>query len=231
MDYLNKSLSRRSSQRSSRASSPLSSRFSRRAAPRKLNLALVEDPLLATMAAANSSMPLTPPADESTFQNLDASTKMPDTPMADQFAIDDLESEQSEPTLDVQKGHLVTHAKVYAIAEKYVSPFVIVCFSSFCLITRPSPLVSFHLRLQICFALAWCCAGLHGGRRPTNPALCVTDMDQLQSIGQAHVPWSDLRLSTAYLPFFVFAFLPHAQSASCSVKVFSCIFETNRVSM
>lgn len=119
MDYLNNTLSRRSSQRSSPANSPLSSRFSRRVAPKKLDLALVEDPLLATMAAANTSMPLTPPADEPTFQNLDAWSKMPDTPMADQFMVDQLESEQEEPTVDVQKSHLVTHAKVYAIAEKY----------------------------------------------------------------------------------------------------------------
>lgn len=65
-------------------------------------------------------MPLTPPADEATFQNLDAFSKFPDTPMADQFAIHELETEQSEPELDVQSVHLVTHAKVYAIAEKYV---------------------------------------------------------------------------------------------------------------
>jgi len=120
MDYLNKSLSRRSSQRSSREASPLSSRISRRGSPKKLNLALVEDPLLATMAAANNTMPLTPPADEPSTQILDASSKMPDTPMANQFLVDEQEDEQSEPELDVQKAHLVTHAKVYAIAEKYV---------------------------------------------------------------------------------------------------------------
>lgn len=118
-DYLNKPLSRRSSQRSSRASSPLSSRLGRRNAPKKLNLALVEDPLLATLAAANNSMPLTPPDDEPAFYNLDASTKMPDTPMDDQFAMNELETEQSEPESNTQKAHLVTHAKVYAIAEKY----------------------------------------------------------------------------------------------------------------
>jgi hypothetical protein len=128
MDYLNKPLSHRPSQRSSRATSPLPLRFSRRSAPSKLNLAHLEDPLLATIAATNCAMPLTPPADEFMIQNLDASTKMPDTPMADQFAIHELESEQSEPALDVQNSHLVTHTKVYAIAEKYVSPFVILHF-------------------------------------------------------------------------------------------------------
>mgnify|MGYP003624094699 CR=1 FL=1 len=121
MDYLNKSLTRRSSQRSSRPTSPLSSRVPKRNAPKKLNLALVEDPLLATMAAANSSMPLTPPADEPAYQNFESSYKFhSDTPMADQDAIDDLECEQPEPVANPQKAHLVTHAKVYAIAEKYV---------------------------------------------------------------------------------------------------------------
>jgi hypothetical protein len=97
----------------------------------------VEDPLLALVAAANNSMPLTPPADEPMFQNMDASTKMPDTPMADHFfEDDDLESQQSETELDVETTHLVTHAKVYAIAEKYVLPFVTVYFSAFCLNAR-----------------------------------------------------------------------------------------------
>jgi hypothetical protein len=71
---------------------------------------------------------------EPMFQNIDASTKLPDTPMADQFfEDDDLESEQSETEFDMETTHLVTHAKVYAIAEKYVLPFVIVFFSTFCL--------------------------------------------------------------------------------------------------
>ncbi|KAF2023846.1 hypothetical protein EK21DRAFT_80020 [Setomelanomma holmii] len=118
VDYLTKPLSRRSSQRSSRPSSPLS-RISKRTAPKKLDPALVEDPLLAIMAAANTTMPLTPPAEEPAFQNFEtSSSKFPDTPMADQFEIDDLESEP-EPEVNPQKSHLVTHAKVYAIAEKY----------------------------------------------------------------------------------------------------------------
>jgi hypothetical protein len=161
MDYLSKPLSRRSSQRSSRASSP-SLRFARRAAPRKLNFALMEDPLLATMAANNNSMPLTPPPDESSFQNLDAFTKMPDTPMADQFAIDELESEQSEPALDFQSSHLVTHAKVYAIAEKYVSPFVILCFSflpdNTPLLVGPSSFASAVVLPRLCGGAPGCTA-------------------------------------------------------------------------
>ena len=104
---------------------------------------------MALVAAANNSMPLTPPADEPTFQILDASSKMPDTPMADQFEDDDLESVYSEDELDIEKAHLITHAKVYAIAEKYVPPFRHCLFFSFGLITRPGLPNSFHLRLQI----------------------------------------------------------------------------------
>lgn len=87
---------------------------------KKLNLALLEDPLLASASGFNNSMPLTPPADEAMFQPLDASTKMPRTPITDQFPEEDLESVYSEREPDTEKAHLVTHAKVYAIAEKYV---------------------------------------------------------------------------------------------------------------
>lgn len=90
-------------------------------------------------------MPLTPPADELANQSLNAQSKLPDSPMADQFLVDELEGEQPEPELKVQSAHLVTHAKVYAIAEKYVWAFVIVCFVPFCLITCPHILVPFHL--------------------------------------------------------------------------------------
>jgi hypothetical protein len=61
---------------------------------------------------------------------VDSLTKLPDTPMADQFDIDDLESVRSEPELDDERAHLVTHAKVYAIAEKYVWFLVTPCFTS-----------------------------------------------------------------------------------------------------
>jgi hypothetical protein len=199
MDYLSKPLSRRSSQRSSRASSP-SLRFARRAAPRKLNFALMEDPLLATMAANNNSMPLTPPPDESSFQNLDAFTKMPDTPMADQFAIDELESEQSEPALDFQSSHLVTHAKVYAIAEKYVSPFVILCFSflpdNTPLLVGPSSFASAVVLPRLCGGAA---VRLVARRRTADKPRDLRHRPySRQSIGSAHVPLpSDLRLSNA----------------------------------
>jgi hypothetical protein len=100
-------------------------------------------------------MPLTPPADEPTFHNLDAMTKAPDTPMADQFEIDDLESMQSETELDDEKAHLITHAKVYAIAEKYVCFFVISCFIQR-LIAYPCLPFCFHLRLQIVQCISSC---------------------------------------------------------------------------
>ncbi|KAJ4329880.1 hypothetical protein N0V87_010492 [Didymella glomerata] len=118
LDYLNKPLSRQTSQRSTRPHSPSSvtSRFSKRSPPKKLNLAFLEDPLLAQMSAAS---PLTPPAEETLFQPLDVSLKLPDTPMAEQFADDYIESVTMEPEVDVESAHLVTHAKVYAIAEKY----------------------------------------------------------------------------------------------------------------
>ncbi|KAF1848751.1 uncharacterized protein K460DRAFT_80526 [Cucurbitaria berberidis CBS 394.84] len=120
LDYLNKPLSRHSSQRCTRANTPLSSRSARHSAPKKINLALVEDPLLAQALAATNSLPMTPPADELTTQNFNApSSKMPDTPMADESAADYLTSVQLEPDVDDEKAHLVTHAKVYAIAEKY----------------------------------------------------------------------------------------------------------------
>jgi hypothetical protein len=50
---------------------------------------------------------------------LDSSVKLPDTPMQDQFMDDPFEYVYTtEPKADVEQSHLVTHAKVYAIAEK-----------------------------------------------------------------------------------------------------------------
>jgi hypothetical protein len=116
-------------------------------------------------------MPLTPPADEPEFQSLDASSKFPDTPMADESAFDELEGEQSAQELDVQNAHLVTHAKVYAIAEKYVCHFVIFHFFSLA-VGLCAPLLTSHSRVHIMFAPR-CCGGLHGISTPTSPAICV----------------------------------------------------------
>lgn len=116
LDYLNKPLSRRSSQRSSRRPS----RPSSRRMPKKLDLSLIEDPLLAMAAAVDTSVPLTPPQEhDDEFDSLDASAKLPDTPMADQCDESPFDYVMAEPQADAEKAHLVTHAKVYAIAEKY----------------------------------------------------------------------------------------------------------------
>jgi hypothetical protein len=112
---------------------------------------------MALVAAANNTMPLTPPPDQPMFQNLDAFIKMPDTPMVDQFEDDDLESVLSDEELDVEKAHLVTHAKVYAIAEKYVPPVRHYLFSSFCMITPWSAeLLPFAPADLPTLAVLWC---------------------------------------------------------------------------
>lgn len=72
------------------------------------------------MASANSTtMPPTPPTEEPDhFDDLDLSSKLPDTPVAEQFAEDPFDCMPVEVEADVEKPHLITHAKVYAIAEK-----------------------------------------------------------------------------------------------------------------
>lgn len=93
--------------------------YAARRAPKKLNLALIEDPLLAMASAADTSMPLTPPAEQDNqLENLDAMTKFPDSPMADQFDENPFDCMTAEPEADAEKPHLITHTKVYAIAEK-----------------------------------------------------------------------------------------------------------------
>lgn len=93
--------------------------MSSRRAPKKLNLALIEDPLLAMASAASTSMPLTPPVEqENQFESLDASAKLPDTPIADQLDENPFDYMTAEPEADSETPHLITHAKVYAIAEK-----------------------------------------------------------------------------------------------------------------
>ncbi|KAF3011103.1 hypothetical protein E8E13_011339 [Curvularia kusanoi] len=67
----------------------------------------------------SAASPMTPPAEETLFQPIDASLKFPDTPMAEQFADEYMERVAMEPEVDVESAQLVTHAKVYAIAEKY----------------------------------------------------------------------------------------------------------------
>lgn len=119
LDYLTKIKSRRASQRSSRPSSPNGPRSPTQRRPRKLNLAFVEDPLLAQAAASAAKNPLTPPDDQANFfENID-SAKLPDTPTNDyEVQEDPFETAFAEQEPDVEQPHLISHAKVYAIAEK-----------------------------------------------------------------------------------------------------------------
>lgn len=121
---------------------------------RKLNLAFVEDPLLAT-AAANvmtptqestnaahfpqapraaetsypssaahsrmsslASVPLTPPADGASPFDLSLKIPPPDSAVGDldMDRFDEIQIDEQEP--DINQPNLITHCKVYAIAEK-----------------------------------------------------------------------------------------------------------------
>ncbi|KAF2732370.1 hypothetical protein EJ04DRAFT_337916 [Polyplosphaeria fusca] len=121
LDYLNKPLSRRSSRRSS-----LAPRVPQRRRSKKLNLAMVEDPLLAMMSAAsNTTQPMTPPEEQANQFDSDVPAKYPDMPMAEEY--DDEEEEsfeevEPEPTPNEEKAQILIHAKVYAIADKYGIP-------------------------------------------------------------------------------------------------------------
>ncbi|KAF2492689.1 hypothetical protein BU16DRAFT_88451 [Lophium mytilinum] len=123
LDYLNSLRPRRASQRSSRPASPASPQRAAgivRRRSKKLSLAKLEDPLLATAAANTVTPPLTPIEDAPVDHFEDVDAKLPDTPMQDQLDEEDLfEAAFAEPAVDSDAPHLVTHAKVYAIAEKY----------------------------------------------------------------------------------------------------------------
>lgn len=143
LDYLSKTpRSRRTTQPSSPAAC-VRAQVSARAAvrgPGKLDLALVDDPLLAQAHAQSvpsaisateipsnaPASPLTPPHSNDRidyFSSIDA--KLPLSPVDAQGPDDDhfdyasYESEsEDEASTDDAPSHLVTHAKVYAIAEK-----------------------------------------------------------------------------------------------------------------
>lgn len=131
LDYLSTPTVRR---RASTASSSVMSPISPRARPTspifkktKLNLAFVEDPLLATAATAAANVhsigpqnPLTPPDDDDPpeFPNKRASRQdsligdlETEVDGFDTMSIPDMEANRSEP-------QLMVHSKVYAIAEK-----------------------------------------------------------------------------------------------------------------
>jgi hypothetical protein len=175
---------------------------------------------MALVAAANNTMPLTPPPDQRMFQNLDASIKMPDTPMADQFEDDDLESVLSDEELNVEKAHLVTHAKVYAIAEKYVPPVRHCLFSYFCLIT---PLVC--RTPSICACRLLCCCASSGD--------CNTDKPR-DLRHQHHPPQSQhsARCTSQSSTFFAFMFDPTIDQLPISFhQAFRAASRDDRVSV
>ncbi|KAF2454058.1 hypothetical protein BDY21DRAFT_291794 [Lineolata rhizophorae] len=138
LDYLstNNPRSRRASARSRAGSlrptspvspsSPMSPRSPTRRRAKKLNLALVEDPLLAQAAASVTRPrydPLTPPEErENQFE-----TSLADKIHASQEEEEDEDEEvvdpfefvapEQQPNVDVP--YLLVHAKVYALADKY----------------------------------------------------------------------------------------------------------------
>jgi hypothetical protein len=105
--------------------SPTSPTFSKR--PKSYNFALVEDPLLATLTAASY-----PTAPQSPDEELDAALaqaqgkEIPDSEAEEEEEdyLEELNTEvydsasTSDQVPNHSEAHLVTHAKVYAIAEK-----------------------------------------------------------------------------------------------------------------
>ena len=79
----------------------------------------MEDPLLAIAAANAATNPLTPPDDGINQFEMFDSSKLPDTPIEDLYVEEDpFENAFADQVPDSTQPHLVTHAKVYAIAEK-----------------------------------------------------------------------------------------------------------------
>jgi hypothetical protein len=103
--------------------SPTSPTFSR--APRPYSFALVEDPLLATLTAA--SYPTAPQSPDAELDAALAQAKAKQVPESEAEE-EELEEELGPETYDSvsvadqvpdhSEAHLLTHAKVYAIAEK-----------------------------------------------------------------------------------------------------------------
>jgi len=122
LDYLRTIKSRRTSRGSSVSSNtPPASPTHRRRRSKKLNLALVEDPLLATAAytGANPHMsnPFTPPS-EDTPNPMELLKMPPPEEESEDAEVEPLELIAGEQEPDPTQPHLIVHAKVYAIAEK-----------------------------------------------------------------------------------------------------------------
>ena len=78
----------------------------------------MEDPLVAMATAIAAQNPLTPPDEQMNQVEANESAKLPDTPIEQELDEDPFETALAEPEPDAEKAHLITHAKVYAIAEK-----------------------------------------------------------------------------------------------------------------
>lgn len=105
----------------------------RRAPPQKLNLAFVEDPLLATAAANGNALggsafapapasPITSPIMSPFTTDFSTATKtslFATTPKEELDAYDWDTQSASSIEADTETAHLIIHAKVYALAEKY----------------------------------------------------------------------------------------------------------------
>lgn len=79
---------------------------------------MVEDPLLAMFSAAAPAPPSDSLEQSDDRDALDWSAKLPDTPMTDQSPTGPSDDDLWKPNSRVEQSHLITHAKVYAIAEK-----------------------------------------------------------------------------------------------------------------
>ncbi|KAF2834953.1 hypothetical protein M501DRAFT_1008904 [Patellaria atrata CBS 101060] len=127
LDYLRNPKSTRASVPTSPVGSPSSLGHRRRPnSSRKINLAFVEDPLLATAAHSAMSSPFNSlmPSDDAANQldTLTMSEKQPATPAQgadDGHDAEPLEFPFPEQEVNPAQAHLILHAKVYAIAEKY----------------------------------------------------------------------------------------------------------------
>lgn len=87
---------------------------------KKLNLALIEDPLVATATASEAMSPLTPSAVHATHSDaVDASTnKLPDILLAGLEESEPFVAVQGEHAADPETSPLLVHVQMYALAEK-----------------------------------------------------------------------------------------------------------------
>ncbi|KAF2014456.1 hypothetical protein BU24DRAFT_423391 [Aaosphaeria arxii CBS 175.79] len=133
LDYLKKPLSHKSSQQSPTRKSPMSAQRAHYGGSKKLDLTLLEDPLLAIMAANTvGAAPPSPPDEAQHIQfpsgtrsssiNNTTSTKLPDTPMEEPFDQNPFDGNADQPEESVEKANLLLHARVYALGEKYGIP-------------------------------------------------------------------------------------------------------------